>query len=573
MFEERGAGGSMVMEDDGLDIEVEDFDDDEDFIPANVYDDTFTIQEEPHFSFDRFDGLETAKTDLETKVLQRLGMGRFSPASVLLFNDETATITGYLGKGLAGELPDTWTTVHVDSVDSDRRVECASLEYVFKVATRRNPTIVLLDDVVESNFSDEIDIVDDFLERARRSEAQVLVVGLVSDVHSDMLGLQDSFDVVVDVPAPDDAFREWYMYERLREAVEAGVIEVEESSWNEPSSIQTQNLTLTELETSVRRTIQRTVANADAECPTVTPDDVESTIAIVKSELLDEGPGFNPLSVDREDNDFDADVPSTTFDDVGGLDAEKRRLRAAVQKPVEYRETFERAGFSVGQGILLHGPPGNGKTMLAKAVANELSYRFFSVKGPEMQNPLVGETERQIRELFAAAREHAPSVIFFDEFDSLAPDRNDQERAYKEDFVNALLAELDGMKPLEDVIVMAATNRIERLDDAVTRSGRFDTFVEVSPPEADEVERIFAIHTAEVPTTDAVTPEWFTTLGVEGISGADIATICRKALEFAVRDYDSGVESELEVQRQHVVEALEQTDVVSRGETDENGFH
>jgi transitional endoplasmic reticulum ATPase len=560
------------MGDDGFDLGIEDSDDD-DYIPADVYDNTFTFQEEPYFSFDRFDGLETAKTDLETKVLQRLGIGSFSPASVLLFNDETATITEYVGKGLAGELPDNYTTVHVDSVDSDRRVECTSLKYVFEVATQRAPAIVLLDDVAESNFSDEVDIVDDFLERARRSEAQVLVVALVSDSHSDMLGLQDSFDVVVDVPAPDDAFREWYMYERLWEAVEAGVIDIEESSWNEASSIQTQNLTLTELETSVRRTIQRTVANADAECPTVTPDDVEATIAIVKSELLDDGLGSDPFAVDGEDNDFDPDVPSTTFDDVGGLDAEKRRLRAAVQKPVEYRETFERAGFSVGQGILLHGPPGNGKTLLGKAVANELSYRFFSVKGPEMQNPFVGETERQIRELFAAAREHAPSVIFFDEFDSLAPDRNEQDRSYKEDFVNALLAELDGMDPLEDVIVMAATNRIEKLDDAVTRSGRFDTFIEVAPPDTNDIERIFSIHTAELPTTEAVTPEWFTTLGVDGISGADIATICRKGLEFAVRDYDSGGVTELSVHRQHIVEAVEQTDAITLEVHDETSFH
>ena len=108
------------MGDDGLDLGIEDSDDD-DFIPADVYDNTFTFQEEPYFSFDRFDGLETAKTDLKTKVLQRLGMGRFSPASVLLFNDETATITEHVGKGLVGELPNTYTTVHVDSVDSDRR--------------------------------------------------------------------------------------------------------------------------------------------------------------------------------------------------------------------------------------------------------------------------------------------------------------------------------------------------------------------------------------------------------------------------------------------------------------------
>jgi transitional endoplasmic reticulum ATPase len=129
------------------------------------------------------------------------------------------------------------------------------------------------------------------------------------------------------------------------------------------------------------------------------------------------------------------------------------------------------------------------------------------------------------------------------------------------------------MDPLEDVIVMAATNRIEKLDDAVTRSGRFDTFIEVTPPDTDAIEQIFAIHTAELPTTEAVTPGWFTTLGVDGISGADIATICRKGLEFAVRDYDSGGLTELSVHRQHIVEAVEQTDVIPTGSHDETSFH
>jgi SpoVK/Ycf46/Vps4 family AAA+-type ATPase len=541
--------------------------------PAEVYDDTLTIREDPYFSLDRFDGLGNVKTDLQTKVLQRLGMGRYSPASVLLFNADTPTITEYVGKGLTGKLPDTWTTLQVESVESDLDVACNSLEYVFDEATRRAPAIVLLDDVAHTSFENETEVVSTLLEQTRTTEHRVLVVAIVSEYNSEVLGLQDEFDVVVDVPAPDEEFRDWYIFEQLQAAAETGVIDIDESRWTESPSIQKQNLTLTQLKTSVRRTIQRTASNAGAKCPTVTPGDVEDTISIVKSELLEESTGEDILGLGADDNDFDPNVPSITFDDVGGLDAEKRRLRAAVQKPVEYRETFERAGFSVGQGILLHGPPGNGKTMLAKAVANELSYLFFSVKGPEMQNPFVGETERQIRELFAAAREHAPSVIFFDEFDSLAPDRNEQDRSYKEDFVNALLAELDGMDPLEDVIVMAATNRIEKLDDAVTRSGRFDTFIEVTPPDTDDIERIFAIHTTELPTTEAVTPEWFTTLGVDGISGADIATICRKGLEFAVRDYDSGGVTELSVHRQHIVEAVEQTDAITLEVHDETSFH
>jgi len=574
VFEELGGTVLVVMADDVSSMGMNTPDVEEDGpTPAEVYDDTLTIREEPYFSLDRFDGLETVKTDLKTKVLQRLEMGRYSPSSVMLFNDEAPMITEYVGKALTGELSQAWTTFHIETIESDVQVECSSLEFVFQEATRREPAIVLLDNVAETTFNNETKSLSKFLNRVRTTEKQVLVTAIVSKCNSEVIGLQDLFDIVVNVPSPDEEFQDWHIYEQLREAVEAGVIEIDESIWNESPSIEKQNLTLAQLKTSVRRTIQRNVANSDSKGPTVTPGDIEETISIVKSELLNEGPGSNPMGVEFDDHDFDPQVPSTTFEDVGGLDAEKRRLREAVEKPVEYRDTFERAGFSVGQGILLHGPPGNGKTMLAKAVANELSYRFFSVKGPEMQNAFVGETERQIRELFSVAREHAPSVIFFDEFDSLAPDRNEQNRAYKEDCVNALLAELDGMDPLEDVIVMAATNRIEKLDDAVTRSGRFDTYIPVNPPETDAIERIFALHTAELPTTEAVTPGWFTTLGVDGISGADIAAICRKGLEFAVRDYDSGRLTELSVHQQHIVEAVEQTDAITLEASDRTSFH
>ncbi|ELZ42403.1 ATPase AAA [Halorubrum californiense DSM 19288] len=195
--------------------------------------------------------------------------------------------------------------------------------------------------------------------------------------------------------------------------------------------------------------------------------------------------------------------------------------------------------------------------MLTKAVANDLSYHFLSVKGPELEQPLVGVSEDQLRELFQTAREHTPSVIFFDEFDSLAPSRKTDTPVWKDDLVNTLLSELDGLEPLADVIVMAATNRVNELDDAVLRSGRFDTFIEIPSPSQKEQMEIFSVHIDDLPTAEDVTTEWFGSLRLSDLSGADIMAICRKALEFAVRDFDAESAQQIVVTQDNVQAALE----------------
>ncbi|WP_276278116.1 AAA family ATPase [Haloarcula regularis] len=160
------------------------------------------------------------------------------------------------------------------------------------------------------------------------------------------------------------------------------------------------------------------------------------------------------------------------------------------------------------------------------------------------------------RELFGAARDHAPSVVFFDEFDSLAPSRTSDSNEYKDDMVNTLLSELDGLEPLADVLVLAATNRLDQLDTAVLRSGRFDTFIEVPQPDTADTRAIFEIQADGLPLADPVTADWFVSLDLPDLSGADIATICRKSLEFAVSEFDSGDRESLVVTRTDVRSAV-----------------
>ncbi|ADJ14346.1 CDC48 family AAA ATPase [Halalkalicoccus jeotgali] len=235
------------------------------------------------------------------------------------------------------------------------------------------------------------------------------------------------------------------------------------------------------------------------------------------------------------------ELPDVSWDDVGGLEATKARLRETVQWPLAYPEAFERVRLSPATGVLLYGPPGTGKTLLAKAVANEADSNFISIKGPELLDKYVGESERGVREIFAKARENAPTVVFFDELDALAAERGDGTGGSKagERVVSQLLTELDGLEELEDVVVIATTNRPDLIDDALLRSGRLDRHVHVDAPDEPARREIFAVHTRGKPLAEDVDLDELAAR-TEGYVGADIEAVCREAATAAVRGYVTG---------------------------------
>ncbi|MFW5929616.1 MAG: AAA family ATPase, partial [Halobacteriota archaeon] len=194
------------------------------------------------------------------------------------------------------------------------------------------------------------------------------------------------------------------------------------------------------------------------------------------------------------------------------------------------------------KGILMYGPPGTGTTLLAKAVANASDSNFISIKGPELLNKYVGESEKGVREVFKKARQNAPAVIFFDEIDSIAPERGgNMDSQVTERVVSQLLTELDGVEELRNVKVIAATNRPDRIDKALLRPGRLDELVEVPLPDEEARRRIFEIHTRGAPLADDVD------LGslaerTEGYTGSDIEAVCREASMAAMREFIEGVE-------------------------------
>jgi len=230
------------------------------------------------------------------------------------------------------------------------------------------------------------------------------------------------------------------------------------------------------------------------------------------------------------------EVPTVHWDAIGGLEEVKQELKEAVEWPLKNPEIFKRLGINPPRGILLYGPPGCGKTLLARAVATESEANFITIKGPEVFSKWVGESEKAIREVFRKARMAAPAVIFFDEIDSLAPRRGlgFADSGVTERVISQLLTEMDGIVTLEDIVIMAATNRPDIVDPAVLRPGRFDRLIYVPSPDEKSRLRIFEIYTETMPLAKDVNLEHLASI-TQNYSGADIEALCREAAMHALR--------------------------------------
>ncbi len=230
------------------------------------------------------------------------------------------------------------------------------------------------------------------------------------------------------------------------------------------------------------------------------------------------------------------EVPTTHWTDIGGLEEVKQDLREAVEWPLKTPEMFTRLGIRPPKGILLYGPPGCGKTLLARAVATESEANFITIKGPEIFSKWVGESEKAIREVFRKARMAAPAVIFFDEIDSILPRRGIGfgDSGVSERVISQLLTEMDGIVNLEDIVVIAATNRPDMIDTAVLRPGRFDRLIYVPEPDEQSRLQIFKIYTKDMPLAKDVNVAQLAPIS-RNYSGADIAALCREAAMYALR--------------------------------------
>jgi transitional endoplasmic reticulum ATPase len=251
------------------------------------------------------------------------------------------------------------------------------------------------------------------------------------------------------------------------------------------------------------------------------------------------------------------EIPKISWEKVGGLKEAKSELKESVEWPLKYAKQFKEVGIKPPRGILLYGPPGTGKTLLAKAVANESSANFITVKGPELLNKYVGESERSVRKVFKRARQVAPSIIFFDEIESLTGTRGmGDSSGVKESVVAQLLSEIDGVAELKDVVLIGASNRPDLIDSALLRPGRFEKHIYVPLPDKSARKEVFKVHLKGVKVDKSVKLDKLVQKS-EGYSGADIEALVRKAGIMAIRDVVGKKTKKAVVKMKHFEQALE----------------
>ncbi len=267
----------------------------------------------------------------------------------------------------------------------------------------------------------------------------------------------------------------------------------------------------------------------------------------------------------QEAEEEQIEVPEVTYEDIGGLDNEIQQVREMIELPLKHPEVFQKLGIEAPSGVLLHGPPGTGKTLLAKAVANEADATFLSIDGPEIMSKFYGESEKQLREKFEEAQENSPAIIFIDEIDAIASKRSEAGGEVERRVVAQLLSLMDGLEERENVIVIAATNRVDAVDEALRRGGRFDREIEIGVPNNKGRKEILQIHTRNMPLTENVDLDELAEK-THGYVGADIAAMCKEAAMSVLRkvlpeiDLDQEIPPEtlekLEVDRDAMIEGM-----------------
>jgi len=249
-------------------------------------------------------------------------------------------------------------------------------------------------------------------------------------------------------------------------------------------------------------------------------------------------------------------IPRVAYEDIGGLGEQVLKVREMIELPMRHPEIFRKLGIVPPKGVLLHGPPGTGKTLLAKAVANETQAHFISINAPALMSKFVGEAEERIRQVFKEAEENAPSIIFFDEIDSIAPKRDEVVGEVERRVVAQLLAAMDGMEARGNVIVIAATNRVNSIDEALRRPGRFDREIDIGVPTKKGREDILKIHTRGMPLSKDIDITYFAGI-THGFVGADLAALGKEAAMKALRRYLPKMDLEQDTIPPEVLEALE----------------
>ncbi|MFP4646330.1 MAG: CDC48 family AAA ATPase [Candidatus Acetothermia bacterium] len=492
------------------------------------------------------------------ELFDRLGI---DPPKGVLLHGPPGTGKTLLAKAVANETDAHFSSINGPEIMSKYYGESEQqLRQVFEEAAENSPAII---------FIDELDSLG-----VKRSEASGEVERrVVAQLLSLMDGLEPRENVVViaatnRVEAIDEALRRPGRFDR---EIEVGVPDAE--GRKEIFMIHTRGMPLHEdldldefvnlsygftgsdiealCRESAMNALRRILPEIDITEQSISKETLENLV-VTREDMNQAFKGIKPSAL----REILADVPNVSWEDIGGLGDIKRTLKEVVELPLKNPESFRRIGIEAPRGVLLYGPPGTGKTMMAKAVANESDANFITAKGSDLLSKWYGESEQRIARVFSKARQVAPSVVFLDELDALAPQRGAAagEPHATERIVNQLLSELDGMEEMRGVVVIGASNRPDIIDSALLRPGRFDELIHVPVPDLEGRRKIFQIHTDQMSLDPGVNLDKLADI-TKDYTGADIASVCKKAGRLALReDLETSA-----VKMEHFIAAIDET--------------
>jgi transitional endoplasmic reticulum ATPase len=471
-------------------------------------------------------------------------LGIEAPKGVLLYGPPGTGKT-LLAKAVAGETNAHFTALSGPEImgkyygESEER-----LREIFKQAEENTPSIIFIDEI--DSIAPKRDEVTGEVEKRIVSQLLTLMDGMKArgkvvviaatnrpDSIDPALRRPGRFDREIEIGIPDEQGR----LEILN--IHTRGMPVEESVNLKQIAKVTHGFVGADLESLAKeaamRSLRRVLPEIDLDQDKISAEILQK-IKITDEDFKDALKEVRPSAL----REVLVQIPDVSWDDVGGLESLKEELREAIEWPLKHKEAFEYVDVSAPKGILLHGPPGTGKTLIAKAVAKMTESNFISIKGPELLSKWVGESEKGVREVFRKARQAAPCIIFFDEVDSLVPRRGGNDSSHvTESVVSQILTEIDGLEELNNVLVIGATNRLDMVDPALLRPGRFDRIIEVPKPDASGRKHIFEIHTKKKPLASDVDVSKLVQL-TEGYTGAEIAAVCNRAAITALKRHVNG---------------------------------
>lgn len=495
------------------------------------------------------------------ELFEKLGIE--APKGVLLYGPPGTGKT-LLAKAVAGETNSHFTAISGPEIMGKHYGESEErLREIFKQAEENTPSIVFIDEI--DSIAPKRDEVTGEVEKRIVSQLLTLMDGMKSrgklvviaatnrpDSIDPALRRPGRFDREIEIGIPDEEGRMEVLQIHTRgmpidEKVELkqfakvthGFVGADLESLAKEAAMRSLRRILPDIDLN-----QEKISSEILQKIKITDDDFKEALKEVRPSALRE---------------VLVETPNVSWEDIGGLDSLKEELKEAIEWPLKHKEAFQYVDVSAPKGILLHGYPGTGKTLIAKAVAKMTESNFISIKGPELLSKWVGESEKGVREIFRKARQAAPCIIFFDEIDSLVPSRSGADSTHvSENVVSQILTEIDGLEELHDVLIIGATNRLDIVDQALLRPGRFDRIIEIPRPDVHGRRHIFGIHTKKKPLAKDVDLSKLVEI-TDGYTGAEIAAVCNRAAITALKQYIGGqvkTVKDIKISQQDLVDAV-----------------